>query len=321
MGMDIRWVLDTDRSRAESVADAFRIPIALAADQLDMAAPADIVVLACPYGVRAPYYDMFRDRGDALFIEKPIARSDAEFERICRLRPDYAIAAGFYRRTLGAVKIVKGICDSGLLGRLRHIRSEFGTATVISSGGSFARDLSLAGGGQLFESAIHNIDAICHITGANNAAVLECRMEAESGFDLHTEATIELTGARAQKIEFELLVTCFRTTNNGITFEFDNGAVEFSLFRTTRPQIRSLSEGPRFEITDPLLDDAPRETYEALYCFWRDFVAGLDARTLNYTNARSSAVTTSILEQLYRTGCSSKAGHAAQGGMKAAVGL
>ena len=48
----------------------------------------------------------------------------------------------------------------------------------------------------------------------------------------------------------------------------------------------------------------PRSAFEMLNVFWTDFLAGLDARRPNYTSARSTAVTASIIEQLYAMGLS-----------------
>lgn len=302
IGADIRWILDADSNRARIAADAYGIPAALGANQLSSTTPVDVVLIACPYGVRAPYYDFFRDQPAALFVEKPIARGADELERICSMRPDYALAAGFLRRSFGITRIVKGIVESQLFGNLRRVRSEFGTATVISSGAGFAKKVALAGGGQLFESAIHNVDAICYAAGIERAQVRECRMEAEGGFDLHTEARLELTDGAGRKIDFELLVTCFRSTQYEIEMEFDRAAMTFSLFKKKLPAVRALGGDRAFQLTNPYTADYPRNIFDVLQVFWTDFLSGLDARQANYTSARSSGATASIMEQLYAVG-------------------
>jgi predicted dehydrogenase len=195
MGISIPWIIDPSRGRAQAAAEAYAIPHCLGADELDRVTPTDVVLLACPYGARQPYFEFFRDRPVAFFVEKPVARTGAELSRICALRAPYQIAAGFLRRSMGITNIMRGVVKDCLFGRLRRVRSEFGTSTAISSGAAFAKDVKLAGGGQLIESAIHNIDVICFMAGVTSARVQHSHMIHENDFDLHTEATIGLLDA------------------------------------------------------------------------------------------------------------------------------
>jgi UDP-N-acetyl-2-amino-2-deoxyglucuronate dehydrogenase len=302
MGIEVRWVLDADETRARKLAAAFELPLAFSASDLARTPEVDVLLLACPYGVRLPYYEFLRDRRPALYVEKPVAHSVAELERICSLRPDYALAAGFLRRSYGVTNIVKGLIEDRLFGDLRRVRSEFGTAATISTKSGFAKRLSMAGGGQLFESAIHDIDAVCYAAAVERARVLECRMEAEGEFDLETEARIELTDARGRRFEMELLVTCFRSTRYEIEMEFDQATVTFSLFRKTPPRIKSVRGNRTYHVLDPALADRPKSPLEMLYVFWRDYLDGLRTRRANYTSARTTAATTSVIEQLYGMG-------------------
>jgi predicted dehydrogenase len=300
MGVGVRWISDINKRRAQDLAKAFDIPLALGADELSLATTVDVVLIACPYGVRAPYYEFLRERPEALYVEKPVARSVAELERICELRPDYALAAGFIRRSDGATNIVKGLIEDEMFGKLLRVRSEFGGATGISSKGGFAKDVKLAGGGQLFESAIHNIDAICYMAGIERAVARECRMEAEGGFDLHTEALFQLTDARGQEIEMELLVTCFRYTRSEIELEFERACLSFSLSQKKPPTIRGIGGERSYRVLDAAMADYPRTAYGFFYVFWTDFFSGLENRCSNYTSARSTSATASVVEQLYR---------------------
>jgi len=304
LGADVRWIIDVDKVRAEAAAGAYDIPLALGPGHLAQCTPVDVVLVACPWGSRAPYYEFLRENPAAIYVEKPIARSTSELDRICAMRPDYALAAGFIRRSFGMTRIVKGLIEDRLFGSLRRIRSEFGTATVISAGAGFAKKVSLAGGGQLFESAIHNVDAVCYAAGIERATVRDLRMEAEGEFDLETEALIELTDAAGRKIDLELLVTCFRSTQYEIEMEFDQASVSFSLFKKQLPKVRALNGGRSYQLLDADMADYPRNVFDVLQVFWTDFLSGLDARIPNYTSARSTAVTASIIEQLYGLGVS-----------------
>jgi predicted dehydrogenase len=300
MGTKPEWIVDISEKAAGAASKSLGIPQALTPDQLEKAAPTDVVLVACPYGVRQPYYDFLKGKNSAIYIEKPIAKSIRELESIAGLRDESAICAGFQRRSMGIVNVVKGIIEDGLFGQLRHVRSNFGTVTQISSGGGFAKNVKLAGGGQLLESAVHNIDAICYMANVSNAHVLTKNMIHENGFDLHTEAVIELTDAGDRKIEFELLVTCFQSTGYEIIMQFDRGILTFSLFRDMKPEVKALNSQRSFRISDAFLNDYPQQQYDVMYVFWRDFMKAVETGKPNYTNLSSSLVTTQIIEQLYQ---------------------
>jgi predicted dehydrogenase len=299
MGISIPWIIDPSRGRAQAAAEAYAIPHCLDADELDRVTPTDVVLLACPYGVREPYFEFFRDKPVALYVEKPVARTEAELGQICALRAPYQIAAGFLRRSMGITNIMCGVVKDSLFGRLRRVRSEFGSIAAISTGASFAKDVKLAGGGQLIESAIHNIDLICFMAGIASARVHRSHMIHENNFDLHTEATIGLLDAHGDTIEMELLVTCFRNTRYEIEMEFDHAVVTFSLFKPMLPQVRARQGRNAFHLVDAVAKDYPRQIFDVAYVFWLEFLNGLEHRCTNYTNAATTAVTTSIIEQLY----------------------
>jgi predicted dehydrogenase len=300
MGISIPWIIDSSRGRAQAAAEAYAIPHCLDADELDRVTPTDVVLLTCPYGVRQPYFEFFRDKPVALYVEKPVARTEAELAQICALRAPYQIAAGFLRRSMGVTNIMRGVVKDRLFGRLRRVRSEFGTITAISTAASFAKDAKLAGGGQLIESAIHNIDVICFMAGITSARVHRSHMVHENNFDLHTEATIGLLNAQGDTIEMELIVTCFRNTKYEIEMEFDHAVVTFSVFKPMLPRVRTRQGQRAFHLVDAVEKDYPRQIFDVAYVFWSEFLNGLEHRRTNYTNAATSAVTTSIIEQLYQ---------------------
>jgi predicted dehydrogenase len=299
MGISIPWIIDSSRRRAQAAAEAYAIPQWLGADELDRVTPTDLVLLACPYGVRQLYFEFFRDRPVAFYVEKPLARTGAELNQICALRAPYQIAAGFLRRSMGITNIMRGVVKDCLFGRLRRVRSEFGTIPAITTGASFAKDAKLAGGGQLIESAIHNIDLICFMAGSTSARVHRSHMVHENNFDLHTEATVGLLDANGGTIEMELLVTCFRNTKYEIEMEFDHATVTFSLFKPMLPQVRARQGRSAFQLVDAVAKDYPHQIFDVAYVFWSEFLNGLEHRRTNYTNAATTAVTTSIIEQLY----------------------
>ena len=315
LGFEVRWVLDSVLARAKAAAQAFKVPIFLGEDELATAPLVHLVLVACPYGSRQPYFDFLRNRECAIYIEKPVARSVLELDTICSMRPDYAVAAGFLRRSMGVTNLVKDIISDELFGRLRRVRSEFGTATIVSGGGGFAKNVKLAGGGQLFESAIHNVDTICYMAGVKTATLTRCLMEHEDGFDLHTDAQMTLTDSQGRDFEFELLVTCLHNTRYEIEMQFDHAVLTFSLFRPMRPEVRVKHGKRTYHLIDPMRQDSPSGSFDVNQVFLTDFLNGLETQTPNYTNACATRATALIMEKLYlhgtqASGTTGLAGHA-----------
>src|ERR1035441_3290315 len=120
----IAWITDINHQRAKSLGRAFGVlAVPLPADLLALP-EAEIVLLAIPYGVRAPYYEALRDRPCALYVEKPFAKSMEEHLAICGNRQPFQIACGFQRRSLASVGLVKSLIEDQTMGPLQRV--EFG---------------------------------------------------------------------------------------------------------------------------------------------------------------------------------------------------
>ena len=72
-------------------------------------------------------------------------------------------------------------------GRLRRVRSEFGTATIISAGAGFDKDVKLAGGGSSSRAPSTTWTPCADMADVQTATVIRCVMEHEGGFDLNTD--------------------------------------------------------------------------------------------------------------------------------------
>src|SRR5690606_6986977 len=66
---DVRvdWITDISATQAQSIGKAYRVPVVPLPKDLRTLPPADVVLLTAPYGVRDPYYEVFRERGTALY--------------------------------------------------------------------------------------------------------------------------------------------------------------------------------------------------------------------------------------------------------------
>jgi predicted dehydrogenase len=303
LGAEIVFLVDLDAAAAQLLASANGIGRVLAPTQFAPGSDAcDVLLIACPYGVRAPYYQTLADKQIALMIEKPVARTERELDAIAKLAPPFAIGAGFVRRTWGVVAQLKMLLAERSFGELKHIQINFGSATGISAGANFCKNLALAGGGQLFESAIHNIDAVLYATGCDGFVVEYCEIEHESGFDLQTKARVKLSFSDRADVDLKLLVSCFRHTSNDITLQFKHACLRVSLFNDEAVKVCTLAGMPLAELS-PLPGQAfARESFEAFAQLWTDFVQGWQTQQCNYTHLSSCRMTTQLIEALYARG-------------------
>jgi predicted dehydrogenase len=290
--VEIGWIFDTDSKRCMATSRAFGIRPALSRDDIGRL-PADVVLLGIPYGVRAPYFDMFADR--AIYVEKPFARTVEEHEKRCRRFPDHKLACGLQRRFWGPVRTVKGMLAQNMFGPLRRARFGYGRP-CISPGGGYSTNLAVAGGGLLFENAIHGIDTVLFVTDASTISVKHKRMIAEGGFDVDTEAAL-VVDSPFGKFDFEILATCLRESIGGVELVFDGVTLTFDVFGPPKVKARSRT-GQEYELV-PDGGVLPADAPDTLLLTWRSFLSGLRTGEPSDASASRSLLTTAVIEQLY----------------------
>jgi len=295
----IAWLADSQPSQAQRLGRSFRLPaIDLPADLTNLP-PADVVLLAIPYGVRAPYYDALAARKEcAVYIEKPFARSRAELAALISRLDPWRIGGGFQRRALASVWTLREIVESGLFGQLREIR--FGFGKVGSTSGGAHPDIRISGGGMLFESAIHGIDALLFITRATAAQVTRAEMVLDGGFDLHTAARMTLSLGSGQTVDCVLTVSCLEPVNNGLEFSFDSASVGVNIFGDGPLSVRPYGRSRTYQLSDPHRL-RPAASYETAYENWRAFLGAYRERRPNWTSASETLLTAEVIEALYAT--------------------
>lgn len=292
----VSWITDVDAAKAKAVGRAYRVRHEELPTHPEELPQADVVLLAIPYGARAPYFAAFGNRGTAMYVEKPFARTSREHERLCSSFPAHMLACGFQRRSWGPLLLIRQIVEHELFGRLKTVRYEQGGPGIVV-GGKYHADLSLAGGGLLFEMGVHGIDAIVFATGASDAQVLDARMITDGGFDLDTTATLRLTRLGGGHVMCDLKVSCLQETRERLEFGFEHGTASCS-FADEAVTIETSDKAERFTLTgDP--STYATTGYQTFHRHWHTFLSGVRTRTRNATSATESLLTTAIVEKLY----------------------
>jgi predicted dehydrogenase len=296
----VAWILDVDTSRCATVGKAYRVPAIKMPEPLANLPEADVVLIATPYGVRRPYYDVLRQRQTAVYVEKPLARTAAEHAEFCSWFPEYSFACGLQRRCFGPTQVAREVTRSSLFGKLRSMRFGLGRRGRIGSGG-FLSNPKLSGGGRLIEEGIHGVDALLFITEARTAQVDRASIIWDDSYDLHTDADLRVETGDGTVVEAHVSVSYLQDTIERVELAYERGTISFSLFSTKDVSVMAETNGSRYNLI-PDGGRYPKTNLETAHEYWSYFLTGLADRKANWTSAAASILTTQVIEEIYKKG-------------------
>lgn len=294
----VAWIVDKDDHKAELVARAGGIRPTTLPHDLGQLPPADVALLAIPHGARLPCYDAFSASGMAVYAEKPFAASQAEHDRLTGMFPPHRLGCGFQRRSSAIVRRLRDVTAAQLFGRLLSARVEYGGPGT--RGGAYYFDLALAGGGTLFQVGVHALDAVLFVSRATDARVMSVRMVRDHGFDVHTEASVEVDGGCGETFNLEVLVSSLQFTAMTNVYRFEHATLTHAVVEQgdalwVRP---ARGNGQRYRLEGDL-PEYPRTNAQQLNEHWSYFLEAVRSGRANYTNASATALTSSLIGQLY----------------------
>lgn len=299
--VNVAWLGDVRLQRAATVAKAFGIEAVDLSAGPDRMPPADLALLAIPYGARPSYYPVLEKMGTAVYAEKPFARSAAEHAGICSEFPAHALAVGFQRRSWGPTLLVRDALSSQLFGPLEEIRFGIGRRGHLRAGGHHA-NFAMVGGGILFEVGIHGLDAALFASAAVTARVDEVDMEMDGLFDIHTAADVIVKTERGETVRLRLMATALEDSSEMMEFHCQRAVISYSLFGDGQVIVMPRQGKSAFELKPADLRPYPMTPFQAFYNHWKLFVDSITAKQANWTSAQDTRLTTEVIEGLYREG-------------------
>jgi predicted dehydrogenase len=296
MGHTIIWVHDSNRVNLKNLSKHLDLPFDENQTLLNLPEP-DIILIAVPYGARKDIYKIIQSRflNSSLFLEKPVALTLEEHIKIENLRPANRIAVNFNRRSYGLLSKIQSIVDHNLFGNIESISFNYG-GFGIKTAGKYYSNKQMSGGGTLFEVAIHNLDFLAHLLKPEEIDVDSVDIEYINNFDVDTAGTIYFSIAD-KKVPLQFLVSNIRKIDNMITMRFENAIIKYSLFDDSGIQVYSSDNSYIMSITNNFLK--PHKVFDTQYKIWRDFISGVNAGVVNYTNLITSRQTTELIEKIY----------------------
>jgi predicted dehydrogenase len=167
-------LVDRDDGRARRLSTQFRFPRCprILTDYRELPnCDVDAAIIALPNHLHAPASIGLLKAGIHVLVEKPMALSAAECDRMIQAAEagHAVLAVGLVRRFLYASQFTKWAIESGLLGRILsvHVQDGFIFNWPLASDFFFHREL--AGGGVLMDAGVHTLDQLLWWLGDINS--------------------------------------------------------------------------------------------------------------------------------------------------------
>lgn len=139
---------------------------------IDAGLAVDAVVLCTPPSARLDVLSKTVERGIHTLVEKPLAASVAEAERIAALEqahPGVVIGVGFCHRFAPAIRMMRDLVAGGKVGRLIRFENTFAFHHPPMAEKWFS-DPAVSGGGALMDAGCHSVDLFHFLVGPSNPA-------------------------------------------------------------------------------------------------------------------------------------------------------
>ncbi|MCD6405740.1 MAG: Gfo/Idh/MocA family oxidoreductase [Planctomycetes bacterium] len=179
---EIGIVQDINEDMAKDLADKYDVPYCLTWEELLSTKCIDAVYVATPHYLHAPAVVQAAAAGKHVLVEKPIATTIADADRMieaCR-KADVALSVAFSGRYSEHVAVVKEIIEAGAIGKIIGIDCGSYTYKPESywTGGWTGRvktdwrvSKQKSGGGVFLTNLIHTIDMMRYVTGLEVVSV------------------------------------------------------------------------------------------------------------------------------------------------------
>ncbi|MEM9888306.1 MAG: Gfo/Idh/MocA family oxidoreductase [Bacteroidota bacterium] len=141
------------------------------ADALINDSEVNAIYIATPPHVHAELTEKVAKAGKPIYVEKPMARSVAECERMIRVceQANVPLYVAYYRRTLPNFLKLKELIESGAIGAIRLVKMElYKTAQpdmVANTASNWRVNPEIAGGGYFYDLAAHQLDYLDFVFG------------------------------------------------------------------------------------------------------------------------------------------------------------
>lgn len=299
--IDVSYVADISEVAVAKTAAAFRCdPIRIVGKSTALPST-DIVLITTPVGSRWDYYELLAERGTAVLAEKPAALNSADLDRLQKMYRAEDFAVGFQRRTYLTSKLLGGLIESQLMGRLLRVSASEGARTTkAGSSQRFMDDIELSGGGILMDLGCHSIDLALTLSNASCAALLEIDSVLDGKIDREIDLKTRMESDLGS-IDLDLSLSWLSDRDGSFRLQFENGQAVLGT-QPSSPLILESAGGDRLgELARSEGSPVGAVTiHQACYLVWRSFLDGLEGKAEPELTLASAAPTVELIEDSYR---------------------
>ena len=303
--VDVRWICDVDRQRAEKVARAFGVRETRqdTADCSDI----DVALVAVPLGFREPVLATVFSRKWHAFVEKPFAATSAEHTRILQGAAAAGVEVGvaFLRRFYAGTVLARELVARSILGPVEQIWATEGQqvrSTTLAGDWSWRADRRAAGGGILIESGCHIVDQVFNLSGAESFELAQCDLTyfGDIEYEFKAAGTLDLGGGR--RCKFGLAASWLTELYNAIVIEFPTARLRVSVnAEDAGAWLEDRAGNPICHLDQvPGAEGVNRGGFQAVYAEWLAFIQQCRSRVPSGASAASGLLTTRFIEDCYR---------------------
>jgi len=165
-GCSVTILVDSDRSRAEQLAAKYKVPT-ISTDFRDVPQYADAAIVAVPHHLHASIGEYLLSSGCHVLMEKPLALTDAECQRLVALadQKGVVLTVGLLRRYFHAYQIAKRLMEANTLGKIKSFDIREGNVYNWPLTSDFMFRAGQAGGGVLVDTGAHTLDFVLWCLG------------------------------------------------------------------------------------------------------------------------------------------------------------
>ena len=289
--------MDASDGRAREAARAYGIGWT-ASDHREVIGRAEAVLLAVPHHLHAAMAVELLDAGVHVLVEKPMALSVAECDRMIdsATRSGCVLAVGLQRRFFGANRLVAATVHEQRLGAARRFEISEGGLYRWPMRSSFALDRARAGGGVLADLGIHALDLVAWWFGSVER--LSYRDDACGGVEAEARAEFEFESGVSGRV----MVTKLREVPDSIRVDFAHGTLLLEdAGSEPSPRVRLRASGGEWEPVESI--EASRRAPTRREVFARqfaDFQRAIRDGVDPLVSGREGRRSVELLERCYR---------------------
>ncbi|MGH7724603.1 MAG: Gfo/Idh/MocA family protein [Candidatus Eiseniibacteriota bacterium] len=168
-GVELVALCDRDQEKALRVAQRFGVPVATSNFEDILADPEiDVVDVCTPNYLHAPLAIAALQSGKHVLVERPIARTAAETEKMVKAadKADRLLVCALAHRFREDTKILKKFVDRGELGDVFYTKAGWLRQRTDWRTEEWRQQKQVSGGGVLMDLGVQMLDLALHILGA-----------------------------------------------------------------------------------------------------------------------------------------------------------